>query len=93
MPTIKLEKPREYHNDSTPILKFPKVRVGKSVTLPIILKNDGQVPATAKWDLNGNENFRFIDSNSFSLTPKTYAHFNIEFKPTDPGTKQWQIAV
>lgn len=41
MPTIKLEKPREYHSESTPLLKFPKVRIDKSVTLPIILKNDG----------------------------------------------------
>lgn len=87
IPTIKLEKPREYYNDQTPILKFPKVRIDKSVTLPIILKNEGLIPATCKWDLNANENFRFVDSNSFSLTPKTYAHFNIEFKPREPGVK------
>ena len=43
------------------MLKFPKVRVGKSVTMPIILKNDGQVPATVKWDLNQNDNYRFVD--------------------------------
>ena len=61
MPTIKLEKPREYFNEQTPMLKFPKVRVGKSVTMPIILKNDGQVPATVKWDLNQNDNYRFVD--------------------------------
>lgn len=41
MPTIKLEKPKEWFNDSTPLLKFPKVRVDKTSTLPITLKNDG----------------------------------------------------
>jgi hydrocephalus-inducing protein len=41
LPTIKLEKPKEYVNESTPILKFPKVRIGKEITLPIVLKNDG----------------------------------------------------
>ena len=29
MPTIKLEKPKEWFNDSTPHLKFQKVRIGK----------------------------------------------------------------
>lgn len=29
MPTIKLEKPKEYYNDTLPFLKFPKVRIGK----------------------------------------------------------------
>jgi hydrocephalus-inducing protein len=37
MPTLKLEKPKEYYNETTPVLKFNKVRVGKTVTLPIVL--------------------------------------------------------
>ena len=41
MPTLKLEKPKEYFNESTALLKFPKVRIDKDVTLPIILKNEG----------------------------------------------------
>lgn len=92
MPTIKLEKPKEWFNESTPLLKFPKVRIDKSQILPIVLKNDGQVPATVKWDLTTNENFRFLDQNSMSLTPKTYATFNIEFKPKEAGIKQWTVA-
>lgn len=31
LPTIKLEKPKEWFNDSIPWLKFPKVRVGKTL--------------------------------------------------------------
>lgn len=89
MPTIKLEKPKEWFNESTPLLKFPKVRIDKACVLPITLKNDGQVPATVKWDLITNENFRFLDQNSYTLTPKTYKTFNIEFKPREAGIKQW----
>lgn len=59
--------------------------------MPIVLKNDGQVPATVKWDLQTNESFRFIDQNTLTLTPKTSATFNIEFVPRDPGVKQWAI--
>lgn len=61
MPTIKLEKPKEYFNENTPMLKFPKVRIDKSLVLPIVLKNEGYVPATVKFDLTTNENFRFLD--------------------------------
>lgn len=93
MPTVKLEKPSEWVNENTPILKFPKTRVDKAVQLPVVVKNDGQVPATLKWDLTANENFRFLDQNSISLTPKTYGTFGIEFKPKDVGVKQWWISV
>lgn len=43
LPTIKLDKPssKDWFNESTPLLKFPKVRVGKTAVLPIVLKNDG----------------------------------------------------
>ena len=41
MPTLKLEKPKEWFNESTPMLKFPKTRVDKSVVLPIVIKNEG----------------------------------------------------
>ena len=41
MPTIKLDKPKEWFNESTPLLKFPKTRIDKSCILPIVLKNDG----------------------------------------------------
>jgi len=92
MPTLKLEKPKDYFNETTVLLKFPKVRIGKELIQSVVLKNDGQVPATVKFDLTTNENFRFIDQNSLTLTPKTYATFNIEFRPSQPGLKQWLIA-
>lgn len=41
MPTIKLEKPNEWINDNTPILKFPKTRIDKTIKYDIKLKNDG----------------------------------------------------
>lgn len=95
LPTIKLDKPsaKEWFNESTPLLKFPKVRVGKTAVLPVVLKNDGQVPATVKWELQPNENFRFLDQNTFSMTPKTYATFNIEFRPKEPKQIQWPMTM
>jgi hydrocephalus-inducing protein len=55
------------------------------------MKNDGNIPATVKFELSPSESFKFLDSNSTSMTPKSYAVFNIEFKPTEVGVKQWDI--
>ena len=60
--TLKLEKPKDWLDERTPVLKFGKVRLSKAVILPIVLKNDGYIPSTIKWDLSAqNDNFRFLD--------------------------------
>ena len=63
-------------------MKFPRTRVGKVNTQVISLKNDGNIPATAKFDLTPNDSFKFMDVSSISLNPKSYATFNIQFAPT-----------
>lgn len=39
LPTIKVEKPKDYFDERTLILKFPKTRIGKFHTQAISLKN------------------------------------------------------
>lgn len=77
LPTLKVEKPKEFLDERTILLKFPRTRVGKTNTQQITLKNDGSIPATAKFDLIPNNSFRFLDNASVSLNPKTYSVFNI----------------
>lgn len=59
LPTLQVEKPDDHDADGTPILRYRKTRVGKDCILPIILKNEGQVPATARFDAITNEAFIF----------------------------------
>jgi|Transcript_33115 hydrocephalus-inducing protein len=59
LPTLQVEKPDLFDNDGTPMLKFKKTRIGRDCILPIILKNEGQVPATARFDAITNEVFSF----------------------------------
>ena len=59
LPTLQISKPDEYEPDGTPALRFRKTRVGKENYLQIVLKNDGQVPATARFDAITNESFSF----------------------------------
>ena len=60
--------------------------------MSISLKNDGTIPATAKFELTHNDHFKFLDNNSMTLTEKNYGVFNIEFNPKEAGTKVWQIS-
>jgi hydrocephalus-inducing protein len=41
LPTIKIEKPKDFFDERTPLLKFQKTRVNRLLSAPIILKNDG----------------------------------------------------
>ena len=91
LPTLKLEKPSTWFDDKTILLKFPRTRLDKVVTLPILLKNEGQVPATVKFDLTPNDSFKFISQTSYTLTPKTYQSFSVEFRPFSAGMKSWNI--
>ena len=77
LPTIKLEKPKEYFDERTVLVKFNKTRVGKATTQQICLKNDGVIPATVKWELPVSDSFRFLDSINATLNPKGYATFNV----------------
>jgi len=39
LPTIKVEKPKEYFDERTLLVKFPKTRIGKTCSQAITLKN------------------------------------------------------
>ena len=54
------------------MLKFKKTRIGRESTLPIVLKNEGSVVATARFDAIKNDCFNFLGNLSHTITPKTY---------------------
>lgn len=50
--------------------------------MAIVLKNEGQVPATARFDAITNEAFSFEGSSlSHTITQKNHHGFDIRFKP------------
>jgi hydrocephalus-inducing protein len=72
LPTLKLEQPKDYIDERTPVLKFSRLRVNKSTVLPIVLKNDGSVPATVKFDTTYHNCFKFLSAGSYTFAPKSY---------------------
>jgi hydrocephalus-inducing protein len=81
LPTLQVEKP-EADADGTVSLKFRKTRIGKDCILPIILKNEGQVPATVRFDAITNDSFTFEGGSlSNTITQKSYHGFDIRYRP------------
>lgn len=72
LPTLLVEKPDDQDADGTPMLKFRRTRIGRAAQLQIVLKNEGQVPATARFDALQSGCFTFAGNMSHTITPKSY---------------------
>lgn len=86
LPTLQIQKPDETEPDGTPVLRFRKTRNGKETYMQIILKNDGQVPATARFDSITNESFSFEGTSmNHTIMSKQSHAFDIKFCPKNAG--------
>ena len=81
LPTLLLESPNEYDADGTPILKFKKLRLNKSIVNQIVLKNEGVVAATVQFEPLQSDCFSFESSTKATIPPKKYQAFDIKFTP------------
>jgi len=57
-------------NNTHALIQFPKTRIGKTKSKTLVIKNDGVIPATAKFELTGHKSFKFMDQATFTLSPK-----------------------
>jgi len=67
------------------------MRLGKEQVENIVVKNDGVIPATTKFELIPSSEFQFISQSTYTLTPKTFQSFQIAFKPVEVGKFKWEI--
>ena len=81
LPTLLLEAPNEFDNDGNPILKFKKTRLKKTAMGQIVLKNEGVVPATVKFEPLVHDCFSFESSTTATIQPKKYQAFDVKFIP------------
>jgi hydrocephalus-inducing protein len=91
LPTLQIEKPKEQEADGTPALKFRKTRIGKETTMQIVLKNDGSIAATARFDIIKNECFNFLGNLTHTITPKSYQSFDISFTPKSAQVEKFYL--
>jgi len=92
LPTLQVSKPDEFEADGTPILKFRKTRIGKDNYMQIILKNEGQVPATARFDAITNEAFSFEGTAmNHTIMSKANHAFDFRFTPKKAGIERFLL--
>jgi hydrocephalus-inducing protein len=73
------------------MLKFKKTRIGRECILPITLKNEGQVPATARFDAITNEVFSFEGNMNQTITQKQFHAFDIRFLPKSVQQEKFML--
>lgn len=88
---MQIEKPKETEPDGTPALKFRKTRIGRDSILSIVLKNEGSIAATARFDVIKNEAFSFLGNLNHTITPKSYQSFDIKFTPKGPNVEKFLL--
>jgi hypothetical protein len=57
----------------------------------LVLKNEGSVAATARFDPLKSDAFGFAANLTHTLTPKTYHGFDIRFCPQEPGVQKYLL--
>ena len=77
--------------DGTPILKFARTRVNRDNIMSIVLTNEGQVPATVKFDSMTNENFEFMGSMNHTIMSKQHHAFDIKFAPKTAAPSKFML--
>jgi hydrocephalus-inducing protein len=91
LPTLLVERPEEVDSEGTPVLRFRKTRIGREATMQIVLKNEGQVPATARFDALQHDCFTFMGNLSHTITPKSYHAFDIQFTPKQAQSESFLL--
>ena len=88
LPHITIEKPMTRDDRGNPLLFFPKIIAGRSRSLPVVLRNEGILPATAKFEMTHfsvEHCFTLVGLSSQSmvtLQPREALQFEVKYKPT-----------
>ena len=53
-------------------MRFKKTRINKEAVMTLVLKNEGSISATARFDVIKNPCFEFLGNLNCTITPKTY---------------------
>lgn len=85
LPRVIVEKPNSKTKQGLPLLRFKKLLVGQFQTLPVVLKNDGIMPAKFKldWAFKDSDDFDCRAINTiFALKPQERQTVNVMFSPS-----------
>jgi hypothetical protein len=95
MPCLSLVQPDTAPTeDGKTLLDFGRLQCNKSKTLPIVLRNDGIVPATALFDMENNPVFSFSGrSGSVQVMPGTSESLEVGFHPRQANQENCNLKI
>ncbi|KAL8270019.1 hypothetical protein Esti_006052 [Eimeria stiedai] len=99
LPSITLAFPASTTQKSTrsrthgPIFDFGRVANSRAVTVPVVLKNEGIVTATARSELPPSSCITFDLPSSLTLQPKEERTFNLTYRPLAPGDLDYKFRI
>ncbi|EFC47717.1 hypothetical protein NAEGRDRAFT_78704 [Naegleria gruberi] len=80
LPQVLIKKPEKVGENS--ILKFPKTAVGRREELPVLISNEGLLPATVRFDFPNHSSLLFPSRlEEFVLESKESKKFSMIFEP------------
>lgn len=83
LPHVMVEAPDALDDAGRPMLTFPRLLLGKTHTLPVTLRNNGIIAATARLEMGPSDAFSLPSglSSNVVLEPKRTHTFQVVFKP------------
>ena len=88
-----MQEPTTCDASGRPVLKFGRMLVGRSAKLQIALRNNGQLPATARMEAELHPAFTVLDGpvGNFSVQPGRGAAFTVHFSPSAVGPQAHEL--
>ncbi|OEH79817.1 hydrocephalus inducing related protein [Cyclospora cayetanensis] len=74
-----------------PFFDFGRVAISRPLTVPVSLKNEGVVPATARVQLPINPSIEFNLPSSLTLKPKEERTYALTYRPRAPGELDYKF--
>lgn len=87
LPHVTVESPETLSEEGHPVMHFPRVLLGKAHTLPVTLRNNGIIPATARLEMAPSDAFSLASglSSNFTLESKRTTTFQVRAPPPGRG--------
>ncbi|CDJ53112.1 hypothetical protein, conserved [Eimeria brunetti] len=76
-----------------PYFDFGRVAVSRKVTIPIVVKNEGIITATARLQLPTCDSIEFDMPHSVTLKPKEERNFSLAYWPKTPGELDYKFRI
>lgn len=89
LPHVTLVEPSVRAANGHPLLKFPRLLLGREHTLPVLLRNDGSLPASYRLDFPTHASFHIHGGPSaLTLEPRQSQQYMVSYRPQRPGSEE-----